>query len=86
MMWFTLRLNSQHAAQVEIRRREHLDLTDQAAIWDKVSTYDVKRDGRRVGTVRHRYGDGRWKLLATAAALIAEKTPPPTPPAEAGRG
>lgn len=56
---------------LEIQRHEPLDLTDPAAIVDVVSTYTVRLDGQDRGTVRHRYGDGAWVLLAKAAALVA---------------
>lgn len=71
-MWFELRANREHLGTVEIQRREPLDLTNQAGIQDAVCTYDVRTDGRAVGTVRHRYGDGKWRLLARAAELIAD--------------
>lgn len=70
-LWFDLRVNANRIGLVEIRRVEHLDLADQAAIADAVSTYRIRRDGRYVGAVRHRYGDGAWQLLAAAADLIA---------------
>lgn len=72
-LWFDLMVNMGHLGTVGIRCREHLDLTNQAAIQDAVSTYEVSRSGRLVGTVRHRYGDGAWRLLALASALIADK-------------
>lgn len=73
MVWLDLMIGGTFLGNVEIRRREHLDLTNQAAIQDAVSTYEVSRSGRLVGTVRHRYGDGAWRLLALASALIADK-------------
>lgn len=72
-MWFRLRINAEHIGMVEVRRQEHLDLTNQAAIQDAVSTYSVFRDGQPIGSVKHRYGDGAWKLLALTADLIVEE-------------
>lgn len=72
-LWFRLNINSERIGTVEIRRRERLDLTDRAAIQDAVSTYEVRRDGVLLGTVEHRYGDKAWRLLATAAELIAKE-------------
>ncbi len=72
-LWFNLSINEQRLGGVEIRRREHLDLTNPAAIADTWSTYDVWRDGVPIGQVRHVYGHGAWKLLALAADLIARE-------------
>lgn len=72
-LWFDLNINGRLIGEVEIQRREPLDLTDQAAIQDAVSTYDVFNRGRLIGQVRHRYGDGAWRLLAIAAALLADE-------------
>jgi hypothetical protein len=71
MIHFRLDINDTRIGVVEIRRRQRLDLTDQAAIQDVVSTYTVSRDHRKVGEVQHRYGDGAWRLVAAAADLIA---------------
>ena len=71
-VWFNLNINDERLGRVEIRRVERLDLTDQAAIQNTVSTYEVFRDGRRVGSLKHRYGDRVWRLLAKAADLIAD--------------
>lgn len=85
-LWFNLRAGSQPIGHVEIQRREHLDLTDPAAIADLWSTYDVRCDGRLVGQVRHCYGHGAWKLLTLAASLLDEDArvgaSPALPPAE----
>lgn len=70
-VWFNLSINEQRIGGVEIRRREHLDLSDPAAIADTWNTYDVWRDGVHVGQVRHVYGHGAWQLLALASSLIA---------------
>jgi hypothetical protein len=70
-VWFTLNINDQRIGAVEIRRREPLDLSDPAAIADVWSTYNVWRDGKHMGDVRHCYGHGAWKLLALVADLIA---------------
>lgn len=69
-LWFDLKINHEHIGTVEIRRREHLDITDRAAIADVVSTYTVRQSGHLIGEVRHRYGDGAWRLLALATNLI----------------
>lgn len=73
-LWFNLKINEERIGGVEIRRREPLDLSNPSAIQREVCTYDVFLDGRRFGPVRHRYGDGAWRLLATAADLIASET------------
>jgi hypothetical protein len=83
-LWFTLNAGSQTIGHVEIQRREHLDLTDPAAVADARSTYDVYRDGHPVGRVTHRYGDGAWVLLSLAAAVLAETDRPRTT-AQGGR-
>lgn len=70
-LWFDLNINEQRIGTVEIRRKEHLDLSNAAAIANVWSTYDVRRDGELIGQVRHMYGDGAWKLLALVADLIA---------------
>jgi hypothetical protein len=70
-VWFHLNINDTVIGMVEIRRRQPLDLTDQAGIQDVVSIYTVSRDHRKVGEVQHRYGDGAWRLVAAAADLIA---------------
>jgi hypothetical protein len=70
-VWFDLRINRGLIGTVEIRRVEDLNISDPAAVADVVSTYEVSRDGVLVGTVRHRYGDRAWRLLASAAHLIA---------------
>jgi hypothetical protein len=38
---------------------------------DLVSTYSVRVEGVQLGTVRHRYGDGAWRLLALASEAVA---------------
>lgn len=65
-LWFVLHANDQTIGSCEIRRREHLDLTDKAAIADTVCTYEIRIDGEDVGTVKHRYGDGAWALARAA--------------------
>lgn len=70
-LWFELKVNAERIGVVEIRRLEHLDLTDPAAIADAVSTYEIRRDEQVIGSLMHRYGDGAWRLLAEAADLIA---------------
>lgn len=80
-LWFNLAVNAERIGHVEIQRREYFDLTDQAAIADAVGTYDVYRDGWPVGQVRHRYGDGAWRLLALVAGLLADDASPDAPSA-----
>jgi len=75
-VWFEVNINSQYIGDVEIRRREKLDLGDQAAIQDVVSTYLVTLNGMHMGDVRHRYGDGVWRLIAIATEIIATPTTP----------
>ncbi len=58
--------------QMEIQRLRYLDLSDKAAIADEVCEYQVSVDGKPACRVTHRYGDGAWVLLATAAAAYAE--------------
>lgn len=72
-VWFGVNLNAERIGDVVIRRVEPLDLADPAAIQDVVSTYEVSRDGRLVGTVKHRYGAGPFRLVSLATALIAEE-------------
>jgi len=81
-LWLKLNVNHEEIGFVEIRRREYLDLTDPAAIADTWSTYDVFRNGRTVGQVRHVYGHGAWKLLALASDLIAQEAAPAAEPAQ----
>lgn len=76
-LWFELKVNHDHIGTVEIRRREHLDLTDRAAIASAWCTYTVRQNGHLIGEVRHRYGDGAWRLLALATDLIGEHIAPP---------
>jgi hypothetical protein len=70
--WYEARINADYLGVIEVRRIEHLDLTDRAAIADTVSTYEVKLDGRLLSTVKHRYGDGWKRLNRLAAELIDE--------------
>ena len=77
-LWFTVHINVERLGLVEVRRLEHLDLTDQSAIQDAVSTYDVRLNGALMGTVRHRYGDGdgAFRLTSLATDLIARHDDP----------
>ena len=79
-LWARLMVNAEQIGVVEIQRREFLDLTAQASIQDEVSTYDVTVDGQACGTVRHRYGDGAWRLLALAAEAVAARNAAQTTP------
>src|SRR5690349_20576276 len=72
-LWFNLNCNDERIGQVEIRRREHLGLSNPPGIRDAVSTYDLRRDGELVGAVKHRYGDGAGRLLGLAADLIEQE-------------
>ncbi len=65
-------MNGNPITSVEVQRHEHLDLSDQQAIAGVVNTYEVRRDGIPMGTVRHRYGDKAPRLSALALALIAD--------------
>ncbi len=57
---------------LEIRRQRHLDLTVPESLYDdSVNTYVVELDGRTLGTLEHRYGDGPWMLVNKATALVA---------------
>jgi hypothetical protein len=69
-LWFTLRINRDEAGSMVIRRLEPewIDLTDPAHD-DVVGTYLVIRDGEELGTVQHRYGDGKWALVRRALEL-----------------
>lgn len=70
-MWFDLRVGTEHVGGIEIRRQEPFDLTD-PAINEQWFTYNVRRDGRLVGQVRHVYGHGAWRLLELVSSLLAE--------------
>lgn len=72
-MWFTLGINSRKLAEVTIHRLEALDVTDPHAVRDEVCTYEVNYNGQKLGTVQHRYGDGKWSLLQLAAGLIDDE-------------
>lgn len=65
-LWFFLNVNDQRIGMCEIRRQEHLDLSDRDAIADVVSTYTVKVDDLPSVEVKHRYGDGAWPLVRRA--------------------
>lgn len=73
-LWFELKVNHDLIGTVEIRRQQHLDLTNPAAVADVVSTYTVRQNGHLIGEVDHRYGDGAWRLLALATELIDEES------------
>lgn len=70
-LWFKLNVNDEQLGTVEIRRRERLDTSDPAAIAGVWSTYDVRRDGRLIGQVRHVYGHGAWHLLSLVSGMLA---------------
>jgi len=66
-LWFTVMINRHEVGSLVIRR---LTNVDQAVLpGDAVSTYLVTRDGRKAGTVEHRYGDGAWALVRKALEL-----------------
>jgi hypothetical protein len=69
---YDLQINREMIGWVEIQRIEERDISNAAAVADVWSTYKVKRDGRLVGTLQHRYGDGAWQLNRLAAALLAD--------------
>lgn len=72
-VWFRLRLNAETIGIMEILRQEHLDLSNPDAIADEICTYDVEVDGVKIAEVRHRYGDGAWRLVALATEAAAEQ-------------
>lgn len=55
--------------RMTIGRLVLLDLSDKDAIADVVCPYRVRIDGRIVGEVSHRYGDGAWALVRKALDL-----------------
>lgn len=73
-LWFTPRVNNlQPLGAFDAQRREHLDISDPVAVADVVSTYTIRIDGRMIGEVRHRYGDGAWALIRAGLDLAATK-------------
>jgi hypothetical protein len=73
-MWFLLYVNEAAIGSFEAQRHEPLDLTDRAALADAVCTYTIRVDGRDIGTVRHRYGDGAWQLARAGLDLLTGDT------------
>jgi hypothetical protein len=71
-LWAELRVGTVYVGFLEIQRAEHLDLSDKAAIADTVNTYNVFKDNNLVGTVKHRYGDGAWKLFQLAVNILPD--------------
>jgi hypothetical protein len=67
-LWFPLKINDHTIGTMEIRRVEYRDLDD-PGIDDTINTYVVMVDGRQVGELRHRYGDGAWTLVRSAFGL-----------------
>lgn len=63
-------INGNGIGKAFIRRTEYVDISDPAAIADKVLTYAVHLNGLMIGYVEHRYGDGAWKLVAIASEFI----------------
>ena len=70
-LYFTLRVNLENSlGQVSITRTTN---TSRSAFADMVSEYTVRLDGRRMGTVQHRYGDGAFVLASKALLLITAR-------------
>lgn len=66
-LWLDLNINANiHVGRMEIMRQEFYDGDPPD---DSVNTYVVMVDGKNMGMVRHRYGNGAWGLLAKAALL-----------------
>jgi hypothetical protein len=59
----------QPAGRIVITRLDWMDLSDKDAIADRVNAYEVMVDGKAVGKVEHRYGDGAWVLVRKALDL-----------------
>lgn len=70
-LWFDLKINAEQIGSIEVRRQEPFDLNS-PAVNEQWFTYNVRRDGRLVGQVRHYYGHGAWQLLTLVSSLLAE--------------
>ena len=74
MMYFTLRVNlDESLGQVSIRRLTNLGKPGRQAA-GTTNTYEVRLDGRKMGTVEHRYDDGAFLLASKALALVSART------------
>jgi hypothetical protein len=60
-------MNTKEIGSLVVRRITQTDRTGLGD--DEVSTYIVIRDGREMGKVQHRYGDGPWVLVRKALEL-----------------
>lgn len=69
-MWFRLMANGNEVGLMEIRRITNTGPGDLHP--DVVSTYVVTQDGRKLGFVEHRYGDGAWALVRAALGVTDE--------------
>lgn len=68
-LWLNLKINRDLVGRLEVVRVTNTEGTPGP---DVVSNYKVVKDGKRIGEVCHRYGDGPWMLLALASGLAAE--------------
>jgi len=72
-LYFELKATSMTGAvtigTVQIRRLEPLERP--ADPEEEVHNYEVTVDGRVIGSLEHRYGDGAWHLAHKATALIS---------------
>lgn len=70
---FNLRVNGwDNVGQISIRRLTSLDKpASQAA--GTTNRYEVRLDGRKMGTVEHDYDDGAFVLAHKALGLITER-------------
>jgi hypothetical protein len=71
-MAIEVNINGLRIGRAFVRRKEYFDISDRDAVADNVSTYEVSLDNRYIGEVRHRYGDGAWKLTAIVAEFLHE--------------
>jgi hypothetical protein len=69
-LWVSLQIGDLPIGNMEIQRQRALDLSDPEAIANVTSKYKVKIDGKVIGKVDHRYGDGAWILLKKAMEIV----------------
>lgn len=76
-LWFVLKVNDGAIGSLTIRRlRGQLSPERHRSPFpDTIFEYSVTKDGREIGTVDHRYGDGPWRLVRRALDLIALSEP-----------
>jgi len=68
-LWFPLYVNNTEIGCLTVTRQVYLN-THAAGAADAVSPYSVELDGKNLGTVTHRYGDGAWALVRKAIELV----------------